>query len=64
LDHDHPSLVGRSGDSLLDAWVFSGQANPVRTVVVGGRRVVEAGRHVRGRAIGEDFAQAMRRLLA
>ena len=64
LDAEHPSLLGRSGDSLLDAWVFSGQANPVRTVVVGAKRVVEAGRHVARLDIGEAFAKSMRRLLA
>jgi len=64
LDGEHPSLIGHSGDRLLDAWVFAGQANPIRTVIAGGRRVVEAGRHVAGRAIGEAFARVMRRLLA
>jgi formimidoylglutamate deiminase len=63
LDDLHPSLLGRSGDGLLDAWVFSGQANPVRTVVVGGKRVVEAGRHVARLEVGEAFAGRMRRLL-
>lgn len=64
LDDQHPSLLGRSGDSLLDAWVFSGQANPVRTVVAGSKRVVEGGRHVARLDIGEAFAGTMRRLLA
>jgi formimidoylglutamate deiminase len=64
LDPEHPTLIGREGDALLDAWVFSGQGNPVRTVVCGGRRVVEAGCHVARLEIGEAFAGAMRRLLA
>ncbi|TDH61450.1 formimidoylglutamate deiminase [Dankookia rubra] len=64
LDDEHPSLLGRTGDSLLDAWVFSGQANPVRTVVVGAKRVVEAGRHVARLETGEAFARSMRRLPA
>lgn len=64
LDPEHPTLVGRHGDGLLDAWVFSGQGNPVRTVVCGGRVVVEAGRHVDALPIGEQFSRAMRRLLA
>ena len=63
LDDDHPSLVGQAGDALLDPWVFAGQGNPVRTVVVGGRRVVEAGRHIARLEIGEAFAGTMRRLL-
>jgi formimidoylglutamate deiminase len=64
LDARHPTLIGREGDALLDAWVFSGQGNPVRTVVCGGRAVVEAGRHVDAMAIRDDFGAAMRRLLA
>ena len=61
---EHPSLLGRTRDSLLDAWVFSGQANPIRTVVVGAKRVVEGGRHIARLDIGEAFAGTMRRLLA
>jgi formimidoylglutamate deiminase len=64
LDPLHPTLLGREDDALLDAWVFSGQGNPVRSVFCGGRAVVEAGRHVDALAIGERFSTAMRRLLA
>ena len=64
LDAGHPSLLGRWGMACWMPGCFSGQANPVRTVVVGGRRVVEAGRHVARLDIGEAFARAMRRLLA
>ncbi|HYF07573.1 MAG TPA: amidohydrolase family protein, partial [Acetobacteraceae bacterium] len=64
LDPDHPLLVGHHDDALLDAWVFSGNANPVRTVIVGGRAVVEAGRHVGAMEIAENFAHRMRRLAA
>jgi formimidoylglutamate deiminase len=64
LDDTHPLLVGRAGDALLDAWVFSGQGNPVRTTICGGRMVVEAGRHVDAMAIRDAFTAAMKRLLA
>jgi len=64
LDDTHPLLLGRAGDALLDAWVFSGQGNPVRTVVCGGRAVVEAGRHIHAMTIRDGFAAAMRRLTA
>ena len=50
--------------ALLDAWVFSGQGNPVRTTVCGGKVVVEAGRHVNAMAIRDGFTAAMKRLLA
>jgi formimidoylglutamate deiminase len=63
LDDTHPLLLGREGDALLDAWVFSGQGNPVRTVTCGGRVMVEAGRHIHAMTIRDGFAAAMRRLL-
>ena len=62
LDPDHPSLVGRRGDALLDAWVFAGNATPVRHVMVAGRWVVQHGAHVRGAEIATAFARTMRRL--
>jgi len=62
LDPEHPALLGRGEDALLDAWIFSGQGNPVRSVIAGGRAVVEAGRHIRGLEIGERFAAAMKAL--
>ena len=64
LDPDHPTLAGHDGDGLLDAWVFSGQASPIRTVVAGGRTVVSEGRHHARDAIAARFARTMRRLLA
>ena len=63
LDDTHPLLLGREGDALLDAWVFSGQGNPVRSVACGGKMVVEAGRHVNAMAIRDAFGLAMRRLM-
>jgi formimidoylglutamate deiminase len=64
LDTEHPLLAGHAGDGLLDAWVFSGGANAVRTVIAGGRAVVEGGRHVEAGAIGAAYGQVMRRLMA
>ena len=45
LDPEAPSLIGKSGDQLLDAFVFAGNVNPVRDVMVGGRWVVQDYRH-------------------
>ena len=39
LDDTHPSLVGRDGDALLDAWIFAA-GNVVRDVFAGGSHVV------------------------
>jgi formimidoylglutamate deiminase len=62
LDETHPTLLGRGGDALLDAWAFGPQDRMVRSVAVAGRVVVEGGRHVKERDILDGFAKAMRRL--
>ena len=46
LDADASPLAGKAGDTLLDALVFAGGANPVRDVFVGGRQVVTGERQV------------------
>ena len=48
LNADHPSLAGKSGDALLDAWIFAGRADVIDGVWRRGRKWVERGRH-RGR---------------
>ena len=62
LDADHPVLAGRRGEVLLDSLVFSGNANPVRDVMVGGRWVVREGRHIEGERIATAFRATMMRL--
>lgn len=64
LDPAHPALVGRSGDALLDGWIFAGGARCVGTVWRRGERVVEHGRHRDAEAIGAAYAATLRRLLA
>jgi len=64
LDPTHPALAGKSGDALLDSWIFAAGRSPIASVHVAGRRLVENGRHVATRPIGARFAQVMRRLLA
>jgi formimidoylglutamate deiminase len=62
LNTDHPALVGRTGDSLLDAWLFSGNGTPVQHVMVAGQWVVRDGQHHAQQPIAEAFARTMRRL--
>ncbi len=64
LDTDHPALVGRDGDRLLDAWVFGGNATPVRDVMVAGQWRVRDGRHPDAGRIAAAFSRTMRRLAA
>jgi cytosine/adenosine deaminase-related metal-dependent hydrolase len=64
LNHEHPALVGRSADALLDGWIFAGGAGCVDSVWRRGERLVERGRHRRAGAIGAAYAAALRRVLA
>jgi formimidoylglutamate deiminase len=62
LATEHPALIGRSGDGVLDAWLFSGNSTPVRDVMVGGAWVVREGRHRAQQTIAARFSRTMRRL--
>jgi len=59
LDTEHPAFHRRSGDELLDCWIFSGSGNRVRDVFVGGRRVVTDGIHEREQAVEARFRRAL-----
>ena len=63
LDGAHALLTGREGDVLLDSLVFSGNANPVRDVMVGGRWVVREGRHAEEDPILADYRKAIAELV-
>ncbi|HEY8566818.1 MAG TPA: formimidoylglutamate deiminase [Beijerinckiaceae bacterium] len=63
LDTDHPSLVGRSGATAIDSWIFGSHGtSPVRDVMVGGAWVVRDGHHAREDEILDRFRRTMRRL--
>jgi formimidoylglutamate deiminase len=64
LDDTHPTLTAHEGDALLDAWIFSGQSNPVRTTIVAGDVLVREGRHRAREAIAARFRKVMPRLTA
>ena len=61
LDPDAPALAERPSAALLDAFIFAGNANPVRDVFVGGRRVVADGRHPDEARIFAAFRRAIAR---
>ena len=64
LRAEHPSLVHRGGDRLLDGWIFGAGRGAVDGVWVRGRRLVADGRHVARDAVAARHADTMRRLLA
>jgi formimidoylglutamate deiminase len=63
LDTEHPSLVGHTKRTLLDAFVFSGNSNVVRDVMVAGKWVVQDGRHVLEAKSKTQFAKVIRELI-
>ena len=64
LDESHPDLASRYGDEWLDAWTFVAGSTAVKTVLVGGEIVVEAGRHRMWPAIEERYKAVISNLFA
>jgi formimidoylglutamate deiminase len=64
LDPEHPILAGRHGDAALDSFVFSGNACPIRHVLVGGRWLVRDGQHAQEDRIATAYRAVVRRLAA
>jgi len=64
LDGDDPELDGLADDRILDLVLFSGNRSRVREVMVGGRWVVEEGRHPLAEEAAVGFREAVRGLRA
>ncbi|SOE00804.1 formimidoylglutamate deiminase [Caenispirillum bisanense] len=64
LDDAHPLLAARSGDALLDGWIFAGNAALVRHVCIAGRTVVRDGRHPLEEQAARRFTSVLERLFA
>jgi formiminoglutamate deiminase len=64
LDTDHPSLAGKGGDAVLDAWIFAGGGRVVDGVWRRGRKCVERGRHRARAEIVARYVQTIARLCA
>jgi formimidoylglutamate deiminase len=62
LDADHPALLGRQGDRVLDSWIFSGGNSCVKDVFVAGEQVVKDRHHFREEAIAAKFRATVERL--
>ena len=62
LDAAHPLLAGKTDYAILDTYVFAGNANLVRDVMVGGRWIVRDARHPEEEAIAGAFVRTMKRL--
>ena len=62
LDAGAIDLEGRSGDTVLDTFIFAGDDRYVDAVWSAGRPVVESGRHVHRERIAARYRDTMRRL--
>ncbi|MDX8481060.1 formimidoylglutamate deiminase [Mesorhizobium sp. VK24D] len=58
LDASHPSLAGKAGDAILDAWIFA-NGSKVDCAWVHGKKQVSGGRHLRREAAAERFRKVM-----
>jgi len=63
LDGNHPLLYGRTEDSLLDSWIFSGNSSPLRSVFVGGVQVVREGRHSKAQEVAAQYRAVIDELM-
>jgi len=64
LDEQHPVMLGRAGDALLDSWLFAARNGALRGVWRNGRQLVRDGRHVNREAITARYRAALGRILA
>lgn len=64
LDAGATDLIGRTGDRILDAWIFAGDDRWVRDVWSAGRRLVSEGRHPGRARIEARYRAAMADLAA
>jgi formimidoylglutamate deiminase len=64
LDAGNVALAGRSGDAILDSWIFGAGHSLVDCVWARGHKVVRDGRHHARETIAQRFRQTMQRLLA
>jgi len=62
LDGTAVDLEGRTGDRVLDAWIFAGSDKMLRDVWAAGRHVVEDGRHVARERVEAGYRRVMRGL--
>lgn len=64
LDMGHPSLAGKAGDAVIDAFVFAAARGAIDGVWRFGERLVSGGRHKSRSAIVERYVATLRRLAA
>jgi cytosine/adenosine deaminase-related metal-dependent hydrolase len=61
LDAGHPTLASKSGDAILDAWIFA-NGGSVDCVWSRGRKLVAGGRHHLREPVGAAYRAVMAEL--
>ncbi|MEH3023659.1 MAG: formimidoylglutamate deiminase [Pseudomonas oryzihabitans] len=64
LDGADPYLASAPAEAVLNRWLFAGGDRQVRDVMVGGRWLVQDGRHPDEAESARDFGEVLRTLLA
>jgi formiminoglutamate deiminase len=64
LDANHPALIERREDEILDSWIFAAGRDTIDCVWRAGEKVVSGGRHRDREAIVARYRRAMKTLLA
>lgn len=64
LNVDHPALIERCEDEILDSWIFAAGREVIDCVWRAGEKVVSGGRHRHREAILARYRRAMKALLA
>jgi formiminoglutamate deiminase len=63
LNAAHPVLHGRTGDQLLDSWVFAARNNCVDTVWKRGKKLVSGGRHRENESVTRRYLKVVDRIM-
>ncbi|HVS76436.1 MAG TPA: hypothetical protein VHE11_05840, partial [Steroidobacteraceae bacterium] len=64
LDADHPALIERREDEVLDSWIFAAGRDAIDCVWRAGKKLVSGGRHDQRASIVARYRRAMKVLLA
>ncbi|MEQ8603515.1 MAG: formimidoylglutamate deiminase [Marivibrio sp.] len=62
LDGAHPDIAERTGDAILDGWLFAAEGTPVWDVYVSGKRVISGRRHALGVDASADYRTTLTKL--
>ncbi|HEX2493910.1 MAG TPA: formimidoylglutamate deiminase [Steroidobacter sp.] len=63
IDLNAPLFSGRTDDAIIDTFVFAGGPDVVRDVMVGGRWLVQDGRHYAETAVSAGYKRAIAKLV-